>query len=291
MKFLVYSTAFGAPHFFALAAEMFRSLRLRGYSGDALLLCDREPGFEAGLNVRPMVLPDIEGRPLLKARLAEVTDVTCYDRILFVDSDVVFLRDPAPLLMLAADRAMVSRDHYPLERNAFNRSFFTPGTWTPKDLPPFSVNTGVMVFPGSRFAEYAALWLEVRERPEVRARLQALPFGLAELRDQPLLQKLIQEGRWDGGYIPETLLLMPLLFTETGPLHPEAILLHLNGTGSERGKKNALLERMRALNGLETFADFKAACDRLQARRPRYAFPAGPPATLFTKRPMTGGKP
>lgn len=277
MKPLVYTTAFGDDTYYRLAAAMFRSLRLRGYAGDACLLCDREPGLPAALGVEP-VRVDLSRHSLVKARLAALKDISGHDRILFVDSDVVFLRSPEPLFALASERPAISRDHLPLSRNAFNRAFLSPGAFPMERLAGIrSINSGVIAFPGALFEERCRRWIEAWESPAAREAAGRFAFGEAELRDQPVLQKLICEGAWECAYIPDALLLMPLQYSERHPLHPDAVLLHLNGLLRDPARKARLLERMHEINALSTFAEFKDACARMQARARRFHVPLIPP--------------
>src|SRR5690606_25555231 len=113
-----------------------------------------------------------------------LTDISGYDRILFVDSDVVFLGDPSPVFALSRERMMLSRDHCPLSRNGFNLTFFTPEERRAPELARTrSVNTGVIAFPGARYVEYAEAWLRAWRDDVVQRRVAGLPRGLGELRD------------------------------------------------------------------------------------------------------------
>ena len=272
MKTLVYTTAFGDERFHRLADAMLRSLRRRGYGGDAAVIVDRHRPFAGDPDARVLVLPDADGSPLVKARLHELADVSGYDRILFVDSDVVFLGDPAPVFALSGERMMLSRDHCPLSRNGFNLTFFAPEERRAPELARIrSVNTGVIAFPGARYAEYADAWTRAWRDGAVQRRVAALPRGLGELRDQPVMQRMVTCGGLDAGYLPDELLLMPLFFSEEKPLHPEAVLVHLNGTSRSGERKDFLLGLMTELDAAEDFATRRAICDRLQAGRRRRA--------------------
>jgi hypothetical protein len=256
---------------------MFRSLRKRGYEGDAAILCDRVPGFAEELGVRALPIQIGEAAPLYKARLPALVDVSEYDRILFVDSDVVFLREPSPLFALAGERLAVSQDHCPLQRNSFNLSFFSPESRRDPDLASMrSINTGVMVFPGARCAEYLSRWTEAWNLPEVKRKVAIQPLKFAELRDQPVMQKLVTEAGLDCVRIPDALLLMPMFHTETQPLHPEAVVIHLNGSTRTLQQKQRLISIMTELNSLNGHEEFRKVCDRLQAgRRPALFEPVG----------------
>lgn len=269
---LVYTTAFGDDHFFRLAETMLRSLRRRGYAGDAAVIADRPHVFAADLDARVIVLPDVSGSPLVKARLHELADISGYDRILFVDSDVVFLGDPAPVFALSGERMMLSRDHCPLARNGFNLTFFAPEERRDPALARTrSINTGIVAFPGARYAEYAETWLRGWRDPVVQKRIAALPRGLGELRDQPVLQRLVHRGELDAGFLPDPLFLMPLFFTEEQPLHPDAVFVHLNGTSRSGERKEFLRGVMEEFNTAGDHATHRAICDRLQAGRRRRA--------------------
>jgi hypothetical protein len=252
---------------------MFRSLRKRGYEGDAAILCDRVPGFAEGLNVKVLLLGSTGPAPLYKARLPALLDTSAYDRILFVDSDVVFLREPSDLFALANERLVISRDHCPLQRNTFNLSFFSPeGRRDPLLSSTRSINTGVMVFPGARCEEYLSRWTAAWNFPEVKKKLGLQALKHAELRDQPVMQKLVTEERLDCAFIPDNLLLMPLFFTENQSLHPDTVALHLNGSSRSPQQKQRLLAIMTELNALETREGFREVCDKLQAGRRRASF-------------------
>lgn len=273
LRTLVYTTAFGEEHFFLLAEQMFRSLRKRGYEGEAALLCDRRPGFAEELGITVLLLGSTGPAPLYKARLPALLDTSVYDRILFVDSDVVFLREPSTLFALANERLVISRDHCPLQRNAFNLSFFSPeGRRDPLLSSTRSINTGVMVFPGARCEEYLSRWTEAWNFPEVKRKLGLQALKHAELRDQPVMQKLVTEERLDCAFIPDNLLLMPLFFTENQSLHPDTVALHLNGSSRSPQQKQRLLAIMTELNALETREGFREVCDKLQAGRRKASF-------------------
>lgn len=270
MKPLVYTTAFGDARFFALAEEMARSLRLRGYEDDLVVIADRAFPFPRQLRVDVRVLEAAPGPRFAKVALPRLMDVSAYDRMLFVDTDVVFLRHPEPLFALAGSKVTVSRDHYPLRRNVFNLSFCDRALRASGLYESRSLNTGVVAFPVARLAPTLERWERVWRDGLREKNLQNRPAEYAELRDQPALQRMALETPDEFGYIPDELLLMPLFFSENQPLHPEAVLVHLNGASRSADRKERILSLMRDFNAANAHADFRRLCDALQAGRPRF---------------------
>ncbi len=267
MKDLIYTTAFGEDHFFALAEQMLRSLRGRGYAGDAIVLSDRVPkadAFPPDLGVRVVIAPRDKSR-LFKASLPEHVDVSAYRAVLFVDTDVVFLSHPGPLLALAGPEPLVSRDHSGLKRNGFNRTFFNAEENTDAARKGTqAMNTGVILFSGPRCADQMALWGGAWALPEVTAKLAKLRPQDAELRDQPVLQMMEARGMLACGSIPDHLFLMPLYQGEHQPLHPDTVLLHLNGADRGTRRKLRLLEIMREITACVGHEEFREIRERMR---------------------------
>lgn len=263
MKTLVYTTAFRGEHYFLLAEAMMRSLRVRGYAGDAVVVSDRPHPFAADLELRNLVLSDPARPTLLKAALPHLADVSGYDRVLHVDSDAVFLRDPAPLFGISGDRMLVSRERIPLSRHDFNKVFLTEAERreAARTRAP-SANTGIIAFPGGRFAEYAEKWLRAWRSPPVRRRVAHLPY--AQLFEQPVMQVMMLRGEAEYAWIPDELYLMPLLRLENRALHPDAVVVHFVGAERTPAQKIGVLDLVSRFTACASHGEFKAICDRLR---------------------------
>ena len=268
MKTLVYTTAFGMEHFFLLAEQMLVSLRTRGYQGDVVVLTDREYAFPSLLNAKNLILPGNPQPRLVKAALPSLLDTSGYDKILFVDSDVVFLRHPEPLFKLADSRMAIAKyQKYPLDRHSFNLKLFTSlERKNPRLRDAESINTGAMVFPGALFNNYMAVWGGKWRNTVPQKPLNKFSGDYLE-QDQPVMQTLLTHGFLEYEYIPDTLQLMPMFHTEKEPLHPDAVLIHLCGALRNAQKKQQVLEIMAEFNRVDGYDDFKKICDRLQSQR------------------------
>ncbi len=267
---------------------MLESLRKRGYAGDAVVLTDREHAFPAALDARAAVVDADPKSVLMKAELPRALDASCYDVILFADSDVVFLREPAPLFALAKSRLAVSAYRIPLLHNSYNLASFTEPEKRSPRTDDHSINTGLIAFPGPLFAEAAARWSEKwkttrRPRPpELRGGSQ-----LYLEPDQPPMQALLANWELEYDPIPAELTLMPTFYLEPGSMGPETVALHLCGNERSTHGKSGLAALMREFNALDRYEDLKAVCDRVQTLAHK-RFDAPPGNRERRRRPPVG---
>lgn len=256
MKTLIYTAATGHPVFRAMARECTTSSRRRGYRGDFLVLTDAPeafavPGGAEGFDVARLPEPAAPAEAVLcKAALARLLDaaaLAAYDRVLYVDADCVFLRDPDALLRfddirLACEGQGVSPYNLLFFETA-ERARFT-------ENPDPRVNTGTILMPGREafafLSEWEAHWRACPCRET--ARTPEWSWCDPMLMDQPAMQRMLYRGDRAWNVFPPGLVRFPLYEPTEG-----ATLLHfcgpLNGGKTPHVRnKESLLDRMRRAN-------------------------------------------
>ena len=241
MRTLVYLTCFADPAYAEAARLCIASLRGKGrYEGDIAVLTDgvfpeRTPGATVVRMPRPSDAFDLR---CMKHRAGRILDVSAYDRVLWVDCDVIAIREVAPLFEFCR-RGLSAGDEYP-----FNtlRAPSVGGclTWWERILfgRRWGVNAGIFCVEARLLRPYLDLWLEEVLRYRARA---------DRWIDQPPLNALIARRRIDFTPYPRGWIEMPPLYEYLGRgrrfvLPPETRLLHYCGIPD----KQETLRRMRA---------------------------------------------
>lgn len=237
MRRIVATVAFGAPEYLECAEVMFRSLRLAGWEGECVCVSDREHPFEPELRVETvLVAREQSAKAAAAAKLVQDPS----DVVMLVDSDILFLFDPMPLLEKCARgrKVMCATTGYPLKRFAFSRRHLTRDEINRMDDKRPCLNTGLMVFPGELAASFCGAWAGYHA--EVRGELED---DYNVLGDQPALEALVYRGKLEVERLPWELMFFP----STSTMEPPAGtgVLHFTGFPHTESGKRALLDCMR----------------------------------------------
>jgi hypothetical protein len=237
---LIYTTAFGKEYYFLLAEELCRSLAKVGYRGEVLVLTDRPYRF-TGAEAVVMTHSPV----LYKAGLHRYVDVTRYDRILCCDGDVVFLRDPAPVLACGWQGMAVSYElDHPLAKASHNLRYFSreEKARISRETHPL-LNVGLTVFHPARIADYCGRWEE--------SWIERVPDRF-QIWEQAVMQRLVTLHDLECGLVPRRYFSFPLLRWDPRPLGEETVAVHPCGLAWTEQNKARVLRIMRALNESET---------------------------------------
>ncbi len=150
---LVYSSAFGAPYFFELAQVMIDSLRAAGYVGKCIILTDR-PHLFVGAETVTMAM---DNDNLWKGGITKAVKCSNYGHILFVDSDITFLKDPSPLF--TGSRIQAPHEPIDIKTSGLNALYLTEqeiGLWH----STASTNCGTLLMPGNKADQF---WAEFED--------------------------------------------------------------------------------------------------------------------------------
>ncbi len=140
---LVYSSAFGASYFFDLAQVMIDSLRATGYAGECIILTDRPWEFK-GAAAAVMTMGNDN---LWKGGVTKAVRCADYGHILFVDSDITFLKDPSHLF--TGNRIQAPHEPIDIKTSGLNALYLTEqeiGLWH----STASTNCGTLLMPGDK---------------------------------------------------------------------------------------------------------------------------------------------
>jgi hypothetical protein len=239
-KNMVYTVAFGAPEYFELAELMFRSLRLTGWRGEAVCLVDTYRDFPPELGVDVIEVVSATPRPDWKCILAELVDLKFYHNVLFVDSDILFLRNPAEYLGRDFPAVQVAQVDLPLRASRFNQLYLSAPEKAA--IPPelTTVNTGAILFPGALAPAFMAAWSAyhlANRKP---------PVGVAvTLCDQPALEALLFRGELKADRMPRGYMEIAGLL-DFAELSPAALFAHYLGNGNTLEAKQKCRETMAA---------------------------------------------
>lgn len=98
MKTLIYSVATGSSKYFEMARRMFKSLRLSGYAGEAILLSDYPEFTEEAmrdLDVAVLRVPraaSFADGLIYRARHADLCSLRRYDAVMYLDADILVIK-------------------------------------------------------------------------------------------------------------------------------------------------------------------------------------------------------
>ena len=252
MANLIYTTAFGKPYYISLAVELYRSVRKHGYTGDFIVLTD------------DIELPEVEGlrffrtqtKYLWKTAILDIgINLEKYDKILFLDSDIVCI---APIdELFALEGIHIAMEDWDLSSNAMNSQFLSLAEkQRAKAGKLLSVNAGTFVFPGVLAKKFLGMWREVfaqcskKELPDLWNGAHADKDGdkVLEWWDQGALQALcMRDLPWKP--LPKAIVNMPAMEWKSRKLTEKTALIHFNGLLQTEYNKKKVLEWMRQING------------------------------------------
>lgn len=264
---LIYTTAFGEPYYSELADELVKSLIRAGYHGDIIVLTDKEREFPGHAVAKAVKV--VNG--LWKCALLQTDiDIKKYEKILFLDSDISVIRNPA--LLFALEGIHIAMEDFPLHENAMNSQFLTPEEkLRAKEKDLISVNAGTFIVPGALAEKFFIMW-ETAWRNSDKDSAPDLWLGahkdgegkvIKEWWDQGVLQALcMRDLPWKP--IPREFVNMPCLEWNDRKVTEETVLIHFNGLLQNKENKEAILGWIRDMENPQaievTCAKAYAAC-------------------------------
>jgi hypothetical protein len=225
LKTLLYTVAYGDEIYLKMAENLMASAVANGYTGKTLILGEEH------------CFPGLPKAGLLRALSRE--EMESYDKILFVDSDCVFIRDVARLFVNEGFSFVVTGH----KLTFFNAVFLSEEE---KRSGEKRLNSGAFLMRGREAFDFLSawerLWLDAPRREATETK--ELSGTLEELLDQAALQALVIRNRIR--YTPLLGMRFPLY--DPRPRAPD-ILLHFCGDARQGGhvlNKYAVWERIRA---------------------------------------------
>jgi len=227
MRRLVYLVCAGDPAYAELARLSVASLRGAGrFLGDVAVLTDGIFARGAGADaVRAGAAGDGLAARRLKLGAWRHLDASRYDRILYLDCDVVAVADVGPLFAFEP-ASVCAGDEYPFNRMSSPSVGGTLRWWERlRHWRAWGVNAGAVCFPADAFRATLELWAAEMER--------CLP-RLHRWIDQPPLNALVVRGRIPFRAYPRRWIELPPLYEFLGngrpfALDPATKLLHICG--------------------------------------------------------------
>ena len=227
-KNLIYTIAFDPPNepYHQMMAKMLVSSIFRtGFTGDVLILTNSEHRvYEHGRqNLEEVSLdstriaPAVMGREIfnLKYRSRHFVPAARYEKVMFVDCDCLFLKNPDEMLAEDVD-IMFSEEPWGRITDMFCNAYLTEREMQTLVAP--AVNSGVWWIAGHCFQEVLTEWERIDARPYVRG--GGCPDQQSWTRlllDTPLRTKPF---RYDVD------VRYPIVESRTAPAFSEAALLH-----------------------------------------------------------------
>ena len=152
---LVYSTAWGKDYYYELAQLMVFSLIQTGFEGEIIILTDREYQF---IGAKTCVLQHHPEKAMWKDRIREVVDFSKYQQVLFVDTDIFFVKNPLPLFELSGIRC-AEQDFIQIENDILNKMLLKQSEIKKMvmDGTP-SINAGTVLFPAYEAEKFLSGW-------------------------------------------------------------------------------------------------------------------------------------
>lgn len=177
-KHLIYTYAFdppGEPYHQMMAKMLVSSIFRTGFSGDVLVLTNYEHRlFEHGrrnleeIAVDSTQIPRGEvGREIFnfKYRSRHFVPSARYEKVMFVDCDCLFLRNPDALLSGDAE-IMFAEETWGSITSEVNHGYLSPQEMETLQAP--AINSGCWWIEGRHFQEVLAEWERIDARPPLR---------------------------------------------------------------------------------------------------------------------------
>ncbi|MBC8143414.1 MAG: hypothetical protein H7Y38_18455, partial [Armatimonadetes bacterium] len=157
MANLVYYTVFGGDTFYENLRLSIDALRDFGvYSGEILVFSDRAFTYRGSQNI---VLPLADAKESVAIRIAcyRYFDFAAYDRVLFLDADILACRPVAPLFDLPETFIYFPQDDRYFTSGIIDALYFDADMWR-RHWWKHPLNAGQFVLAGSRFAAFMQKW-------------------------------------------------------------------------------------------------------------------------------------
>jgi len=192
---LAYLIAAGHERYREAANIAIRALRhLGGFRGDIAVLTDVPFRLPADVEQIPLEPADLGDRPVLKCRAGRKLDLECYQRVVYLDVDILVRAPLAPILDRCESGRLVATDDMGAKtvRDFFRRCFSSEELERYGGLP--GINAGFFCAPGKRLRDWLHIWEET-----ARECAGCPGHGF----DQPPLNAAIRRGRIPLEYVPE----------------------------------------------------------------------------------------
>ncbi len=239
---LLYSYAFGKDYYFLLAAEMVKSARLHGFTGEIVILTDRPYSFEGAKTcVMEMTKNDLWRTAILRA-----VNTDSFEKILYVDTDVVFTRNPDYLMK--SDKVAISTIGNSLCTAIITNHYLTEKEKREaEETKNRGICSGTISFPGKLAKEFMPVWedrwksFDKSNAPYIHGREVSW-----ELWDECALQSMCLRGEIDWEFIPSQLVNFPCIpINIEGKFNRDTACMHFVGFANGDKEKAAILEWMQ----------------------------------------------
>ena len=236
---LLYSYAYGDPIYKQLCQEMVSSARANGFKGEVIILTDAPHEFEGARNI----VLELGKRELWRTAIRNVLSIEAYEKIAYIDSDIIFTKNPEYLM--GFEKIAISSAGNPLTGAIVASHFLRESEKRyAAENKLKGINSGTVVFPGKGAYEFLANW---------EARWQSFDFDNApyvlgkpykeELWDECALQSLCIRGEIEWEFIPSEMVLFPnMQFLNAAPFSKETVCIHFVGSSHLDGGKEKNLE-------------------------------------------------
>jgi len=157
MKDLVYYTIGYSPSYVEITKLSIQTLRMFGWSGDVMILCDeslRDMCMQRIADVEIVTFPDsktAQEASMRKLTIFDVPGIDSYDRVLFLDSDIVVHVDVSTLFTGVTNPELLYVSTESTDQNCHRHLFFSLENYTEGQLQHFKMYS-VHVFNAGTFA-------------------------------------------------------------------------------------------------------------------------------------------
>lgn len=242
MKNLIYSVAYGLPEHFVLAQEWVNSIRASGCATKIILLTDREIEIKGAEVIVCLFMTPSQ---FWKAAIRNVVECEKYDKILFMDTDIVCLKNPNVFFEL--EGIQIPREEpLTITKSGLNPVFLTEEE-KEKFGNDFSYNAGTIVMPGKWANTFWTEWETEWKLIDWKGQKDYWPdtkIYKGQMYDQGILQAMICRELFSRIPVPmdNSLVGFPA-WTEP----KDHVVLHLCGLKHNLENKNFIRDIMIAL--------------------------------------------
>lgn len=241
MKTLIYTVCFGLEKHYILACEWVNSIRRTGCADKIIIVSEKDfecPGAEV------IVARFMTQSQLWKSAICKLVDLSSYDKILYMDTDIPCLQNPHKFFELSGIQI-------PLEPIKVIESGLNPVFLTPEEVTlhgnEHSWNAGTLILPGKHAETFLTEWEDEWKKIDYKNEKDYWPdtkIYKGQMYDQGILQLMICRNLFSKMPIP-----MPKSFVGFPALEEcgEQIALHLCGLKHTDQNKKYLLDVMVAL--------------------------------------------
>ena len=157
MKNLVYYTVGYSPSYVDITELSIRTLRTFGWSGDVMILCDQSLVEQCRQRISNVIIHSGSDSKtpheasMRKLTIFDVPDIDTYDRVLFLDSDIIVHVDVSTLFPLVANPNLLYVSTESTNQDCHRHLYFSLENYTVGQLQHYKDNS-VHVFNAGTFA-------------------------------------------------------------------------------------------------------------------------------------------